>query len=181
MSERPALVGLQCVRCNTPVPAEPDEVAWVCQNCGQGLLLDEDVGLQAIEIHAAAGTAEAKSAKAFWVASGRVRFTRRESYGADSPPDARWQQPARFVLPAFSTTVEQAVALGVGFVMRPVKLEPGPAQPVRGVTVLPAQIASLARFVVLTIEANRSDKLEAIDFTLELEPAELWCLPFEGP
>ena len=53
MSRRPGLVALQCTRCSTPVPAEPDEVAWICLNCGQGLLLDEvEGGLRAIAVRA---------------------------------------------------------------------------------------------------------------------------------
>jgi len=180
MTERAGLVALQCVRCNTPVPAEADEVAWICQNCGQGLLLDENLGLKPITVHSAAHEGPAKPWKPFWIALGRVRFSRRESYGRDSAPEPRWAQPARFVLPAFATSVEQAVAIGVNLLLRPPELTEGRAQPLHGATVLPDQIGPLARFVVLTIEADRDDKLEAIDFTVELDPPELWCLPFEA-
>ena len=40
MSQKPVeLVPLLCVRCQAPVPARPGEVAWVCEQCGQGLVL----------------------------------------------------------------------------------------------------------------------------------------------
>ncbi|HMK08864.1 MAG TPA: hypothetical protein VK449_07540 [Anaerolineales bacterium] len=175
------LVPLECVRCHTPVPAEPDEIAWICQTCGQGLLLDETVGLRPIAIQAAAAQGEAPSWKPFWAVSGRVRFSRRVSYGHDVAPEARWAQPVRFVVPAYATSVETAVALGVRFLERPPVLQPGEPRALHGASVLPDQIAPLVRFVVLSIEAARQDKLEAIDFTVELETPELWCLPSEGP
>jgi hypothetical protein len=180
MTERPGLVALQCVRCSTPVPAEPDEVAWVCQNCGQGLLLDDVDGLRPIAVHAATAEGKADTWKPFWVAAGRVRFTRRESYGRDAAPEPRWDQPVRFVVPAYATAVERVVGLGVGFVMRPPALQEGESQSLHGVTVLPEQIAPLTRFIVLSIEAERDDKIEAIEFTVELDTPELWVLPTEG-
>lgn len=181
MTGRPGLVALQCLRCSTPVPAEPDEVAWVCQNCGQGLLLDEVDGLKPITVRAAAAEGQGQVWKPFWVVPGKVRFSRRESYGRDAAPEPRWSQPVRFVVPAYTSGVEQAVALGVAFLKRPPALDEGEAQPLTGATVLPDQIAPLARFVVLSIEADRDDKLEAIEFTVELDAPELWCLPSEGP
>ncbi len=30
------LIPMQCVRCQQPLTAQPDEVVWVCANCGQG-------------------------------------------------------------------------------------------------------------------------------------------------
>ena len=178
MSDRPGLVGLECVRCGTPVPAEPDEVAWICGNCGQGLLLEEQAGLRPITVHFGLAVADPGLRWApFWLAWGRVRVTRRESFGRDSPPDPRWDQLVRFVLPAFATSVERAVAWGRHFLLEPPDLRQGDTLALQGVTVLPEEIDSLARFVVLTIEAERKDKLEAIDFNLDLEPPELWCLP----
>jgi len=181
MTEPAGLVALDCVRCQVPVPAEPDEIAWICQNCGQGLLLDETTGLKAITVQATAAQGQVQAWKPFWVSYGRVRISRRESFGRDAPPDPRWGQPVRFVVPAYATSVEAAVALGVGFLERPPALQPGEARPLTGATILPGQVAPLARFVVLSIEAAREDKLEAIEFTVELEPPALWCLPSGAP
>jgi hypothetical protein len=177
VSEQPGLVGLECVRCGTPVPAEPEEVAWICETCGQGLLLDEQAGLRSITVHfGPAGTDPGVKRMPFWIAAGHVRVTRRESFGKDSAPDRRWEHPVQFVLPAFATSVERAVAWGRHFLLNSPDLGAGEAAPLQGVTVLPEEIDSLARFVVLTIEAEGKDKLEAIDFSLDLEPAELWVL-----
>jgi hypothetical protein len=181
MTERAGLKALMCVRCGTPVPAESDEVAWICQNCGQGLLLDEADGLKAITVHAAASDGPAGTWRPFWIVQGRVRIGRRESYGRDVAPEGRWKEPVRFVLPAYATGVERAVALGVAFLRKPPVLSEGDPQPLQGATVLPDQLAPLARFVVLSLEAERADNLELIELTVELDAPELWCLPFETP
>jgi hypothetical protein len=177
MTSGATLIALECVRCQTPVPAEPDEVAWICRNCGQGLLLDESVGLRPITVRAAEGPVQGAAWRPYWVVPGHVRFQRRESYGRDSAPEARWNAPVQFILPAFACSVEQAVAIGVGHLRQPPRLQEGAAQPLAGATVLPEQLAALARFVVLTVEAERSDKLEAVEFTVDLDSPDLWCLP----
>ena len=36
------LMPLNCIRCGTSIPAEVDEVAWVCQQCEKGQQLGDD-------------------------------------------------------------------------------------------------------------------------------------------
>ncbi len=178
MSPSVELVGLQCIRCGTPVPAEADQVAWICANCGQGLLLDEAAGLVPLRVHFAAGTRrKGPAGRPFWVAAGVVRISSRQSYGRDAEPDPLWAGRVRFVIPAFSTSLEQAVAWGTDFLGRPPDLTPGEPGELEPVTVDPAAVHPLARFVVLSVEASRRDKLEQIAFVLDLDPSELWCLP----
>jgi len=56
MSQPPvSLIPMLCTRCQTPVEAHPDEVFWVCQNCGQGLLVSDEKGLAAQVFHYGAG------------------------------------------------------------------------------------------------------------------------------
>ena len=45
------LIPLNCVRCGTPLPAEPDEAAWVCAQCGQGMILDPNAGLLSLQVN----------------------------------------------------------------------------------------------------------------------------------
>jgi hypothetical protein len=176
VSERPGLVPLQCPQCGTPVPAGAEEVAWVCSTCGSGLLLEEDVGLKLNPVHFARGDG---APKPFWVAEGRVTIRRRETYGRSSGGDPRWAGPVRFVLPAFACTVDEAVAWGVRWLARGPQLEEASRGPLEGVTRLPGELTPLAHFVVLTIEADRKDQLEAFDFTVDLEAPQLWVLPIQ--
>ena len=179
MNQSIELVPLKCVQCGTAVPAAPDEVAWACPNCGQGLLLDEEKGLVPLEVrYMAAAQETGVTWKPFWVARGRVTFQRRTAYGRQQGPDERWQQPQVFVLPAYECSLEEAGALGMGFLRQPPPLEAGPTGVLERVTVDPQGARALAEFVVLTVEAERRDHLKEIAFDLALDPPTLWVLPF---
>ncbi len=179
MSQGVELVPLQCGRCSTPVRAAPDEVAWVCANCGQGLLLDGESGLRALEVkYAAAAQQEGLVWRPFWVAAARVTFQARETYGHDRGSDEIWGAPQMFILPAFECSLEEAGAWGMGFLRQPPRLVEGPAGLLEGVTVDPQAARALAEFVVLTVEAERRDQLRSVAFDLDLEPPVLWAMPF---
>ncbi len=174
------LVLLKCTRCGTPVPAEDDEVAWLCATCGQGLGLTAD-GLAPIDLHWALARPGARVAQwlAFWVFEGTVTFGQRENYGGRSQPDNLWHEPRRFYVPAYNCTLQHLEALGADLTRKQVVLSAGqPAGAVRGCTLLPDDARPAVEFVVLTIEADRKDKLRAIAFALQLSPAQLWLLPF---
>ena len=47
-------------------------------------------------------------------------------------------------------------------------------------TLLPEDAQSAAEFIVMTIEADRGDKVRNMSFTLTVGEAELWMLAFEG-
>ena len=81
--DRPVeLVPLMCLRCSTPLPAEPDEAAWVCANCGQGMHLDLKVGLERLDLNYHAAIAPGATGRPYWVVEGRVNLRKRDSYGS---------------------------------------------------------------------------------------------------
>ena len=172
---------LKCLRCGALVPAQEEEVAWVCAQCGQGLQLTP-TGLAPLDIQWAAARAGATPRWApFWVLAGAVTFARRESYQGRRAPDRLWDTPVRFYVPAFSAELRQMQALGAELTRRQAALTAGPAQgAVTGCTLTPDEAAQAADFIVLTIEAAQSDKLKSVDFAVKLEPPELWMLPFAG-
>jgi hypothetical protein len=173
---------LKCPQCSTPVPAEEGEVAWVCATCGQGLQLTDD-GLAPLLVHwAAAPTgAHVQSWRPFWAFDGSVHFSQRLSYSGHTEPEALWNSPRRFYLPAYACPLAQLQALGADLTRRQPDLQTGPAAgALQGCTFLPDDARRAAEFVVLTIEAARPDKLRSIQFDLQLAPAELWLLPFAG-
>jgi len=43
--------------------------------------------------------------------------------------------------------------------------------------VSPADVKSLAEFLVISVEARRGDKLKALRASMELSPPALWILP----
>ena len=173
------LIALKCLRCETPIPAAPDEIAWVCQRCGQGLMLDEVSGVSSQAFHFAAGQ-PGKKGNPFWVAGGNLRLNR-QTYASFSKKDDEaaefWAVPRRFFIPAFACDLETTLNLGTTLLRTPPRLTEGDPAPFLPVTVMPQDIYPLAEFIVVAIEAERKDNIRQIDFTLELRAAELWVLP----
>jgi hypothetical protein len=174
------LVPLVCVRCSTPVPAELDEVAWVCAQCGQGLLLEE-TGLQALEVHYMAGIPANSKGKPYWVTQGQVSSLQREKYGSGGKEaqeaEAFWGQPRRFFVPAYSATLENLLAQATQLLLQPPALQEGPASPFEAVTLAVEDVRPAAEFIVMAIEAGRKDKLKKMNFSLQLSSPVLWILP----
>jgi len=179
-SASPTLVPLLCPNCQTPIPALPDEVAWVCAQCGQATLLDEDQkgGLRAIPIQYAAGIPANAKGRPFWIALGRVAL-RRDTYSGDRTREAEqfWGDGRRFYIPAFKLPLEQLVAVGTDLLGRQPTLEAGQPAWFIPMTVGLDDIRPLAEFIVLGVEAGRSDKLKSLNFNLTLSEPQLWILP----
>jgi hypothetical protein len=172
------LIPLKCVRCETPVPAQPDEVAWVCAQCGQGLLLDEERGLVPLEVHFAASAIEGRG-NPFWVTNGTVTLQREtyDAFGKKTKKSRRlWNQPRRFFVPAFTCPLDMLISLGTGLLLRPPELQPGSPCPFAPVTLLPQDVAALVDFIVMAIEAERTDKVKSVHFSTRLDSPSLWIL-----
>ena len=180
MSTSVELVLLKCPQCSTPVPAEEDEVAWVCQTCGLGLQLAPD-GLAPLAVHWSARRVGTPQWLPFWVLTGKANFSIRESYGGKAKQNPLWAEPRRFYVPAFTANLQEIETLGSELTRNQLPLEPGPpAGLVQHCTLLPEDARRAAEFIVATIEADRSDKVRNMSFTLKLGAAELWMLAFDG-
>ena len=172
------LIALNCIRCGTPIPAEIEEVAWVCEQCDQGQQLGDE-GLRPLEIHYAQGIAPNQKGKPFWVCEGRVTL-QRDTYGRErSKKESQqfWSQPRKFVIPAFPYPVEKFSNDGVRWLQKPPSLQPGPVSQFEPVTVAVEDVRTWADFLVMALEAARKDKVKKIQFKLELTEPELWILP----
>lgn len=178
MSQPISLYPLQCLRCQTPIAARSDEVAWLCPTCGQGLLLDDQKGLLPLDFYFSSVIAPGAVGRPFWVAEGRATLQRSTFHGDSSREmQAFWAQPRRFFVPAFDLELEELVRLGALLVRQPLALQAGGPAKFRPVTVLPADIQALAEFILLSIEADRSDALRELKFELQMSAPELWILP----
>lgn len=171
------LVPLLCVKCETPVPAEIAQVAWVCQRCGQGLLLDEAVGLVELKVNYSAGIPQGSTGKPYWVVEGQARL-QREQFSGNQNAEAQlmWAQPRQFIIPAYTCSLELLLQQGPDFLQKPPFLQPGSAVPFLPVTLPPADIRPLAEFIVVAIEAERRDMLKKVEVSVQLSEPELWIL-----
>lgn len=178
MSQPISLFPLQCLRCQTPIPARGDEVAWLCPTCAQGLLLDDAKGVLPLDFHFSSAIAPGAVGRPFWIVEGRAAL-QRSTFQGDSSREmqAFWSNPRQFFVPAFELELEELVRMGALLVRQPLALQAGEQAKFRPVTVLPADIQALAEFILLSIEADRSDALRELKFELQLGAPELWILP----
>ncbi len=169
---------LTCLRCQTPLPANADEVAWVCPACGQGQILYPNGKFSPLEIQYSAQITPGKSGRPFWVAGGTAVLQRQTFRGNRAQEmQAFWQNPQRFFVPAYHLPLQQVIELGAQLLLNPPALQAGPAAPFQAVQVPPGDVHPLAEFILLGIEADRKDALKTLNFTLDLERPQLWILP----
>jgi hypothetical protein len=169
---------LLCLKCGAPVPAEPDQVAWVCAVCGQGLYLDDEQGLKTEDIYFSTSLTPNTPGKPFWVADGVVNL-QRETFGSAKNKDAQafWSQPRRFFIPAYRAPLEELITTATHLLLTPPRLEPGGSGRFEPITLALPDVIAAAEFIVVSIEANRQDRLKTIDVKLELTDPILWILP----
>jgi hypothetical protein len=180
------LVPLLCVKCRAPVAAQPNELAWVCEQCGQGLLLNasptsgpNESATSALDIFFSNAIKAGQKGRPFWVSPGRVTITDRQTYKGDEGGAARafWSSPRLFCVPAWETTLSEIISTGVSLLINPQRLEQGAPVPFHPVVTPPVDVRGLADFMVVSIEADRRDALKTIHYDLKLEPLQLWILP----
>lgn len=181
MTEKIELVPLRCTRCETPVPAENDEVAWVCAQCGQGLLLDEREGLENLEIHYGSGISPDERGKPYWVVQGSVNLEREaeQSWYDQSEDQAHrlWGEKRRFFIPAFDTSLDELLKFSTSMFSHPPELMDGPAAAFEAVILSPRDLTSVIEYIILAVEAGRKDDIQSIGVTVELDTPVLWVLP----
>jgi hypothetical protein len=127
--DRPVeLVPLVCLKCSTRIPAEPDEVAWVCTQCGRGMLLFEKHGLVELGVDYSAALTPNATGRPFWVADCQVKVQSRQTYSGNQEREAQdfWSQPRRVFIPAFTCSLEDFLSLGMHALLQPPTLQPGP-------------------------------------------------------
>jgi hypothetical protein len=172
------LIQLVCIRCKSPLPAGPDETAWVCAQCGQGMRLDEDRGLVELAVNFASGIPNGARGKPFWVADGSVALQRETFSGNQSrEADQFWSQPRRFYVPAYALPLEDLLAAGTALLLRPPTVQPGTAASFEPVVLPVEDVHATVEFIIMAVEAGRKDMLKNTQLSLTLSDPVLWVLP----
>jgi hypothetical protein len=182
MSEPVKLIPMFCIHCQYPLAAQPDQTAWVCQQCGEGMLLSEEKGLIPLPVHYSTALQPTTEGKPFWVVEGKVSMERLTYQGNQSKEmSAFWSSARRFCIPAFNLPLDQLINLGTRLLVQPPLFQEStkPSTPVRftPVTYFPMDVRPLAEFILLGIEAERKDWLRELRYTLTLGQPELWIFP----
>ena len=181
MAQPVELVPLVCIKCGVPIVTGPEEVAWVCKSCGQGMTIDDSLGLCALPVSYVVGLSTTSAGKPFWVVEGQVTLER-ETYSGNQQKAAQqfWSQPHQFFIPAYACSLDQLLATGISLIHKPPSLEAGPQASFEPV-ILPTQdVQAVAEFIVMAIEAERKDMLKSVHFALKLSQPKLWILPVQS-
>jgi hypothetical protein len=180
MSNMPALLPLQCPKCQSPLPADVDDVAWVCATCGQASLLDDrqPSGLSPLPLHYDGSVRAGQRGRPFWVAQGQVTV-QRNTYRGNENRQAQefWQQPHTFFVPAFACSLDELVSLGMKLLRQPVVPVQGQPTPFAPVKLSRGDVRPMAEFIVMGIEAERKDMIKSVQIQLTLTNPILWILP----
>ena len=175
----PTLLPLQCLKCQAPIPANVDEVAWVCATCGQAALLDENQpgGLTPLELHYDASIRSGQPGRPFWVAQGQVTVNR-QTYRGNENQQAQefWRQPRTFFVPAFACSLDELVSLGMKLLRQPVATLEGQRTPLLPVQLSMGDVRPMAEFIIMGIEAERKDMIKTVQIQLNLAAPVLWIL-----
>lgn len=179
MSQPVNLIALRCTKCETPVPANPDEIAWACENCGAGLLLHEKVGLEETTIHYHAKLRPEKPGRPFWIVKGQVTLDRKTYDVFDKKGKAQkfWAEPRDFYIPAYNCEIDELVNTAMSYLEGQPELTTGSVGHFQPVTLGQEDIQAVTEYVIIGIEAHRKDDIKEIKFTLKLSEPQLWILP----
>lgn len=176
------LIALRCPRCNQALePGEHDEVVQ-CPNCRAAVRLDPS-GLSLQETTVAAAREAAQGYVPVWVFDGRVTLIVRKTQGGSSKErDARemWDSARHFYVPAWSQPLAEANALALELMEDQPEFQPGAAAAEAAflpVVISPEDARRLIGVVVTSVEAERSDFLQELDFKLDVTGQTLWLLP----
>lgn len=173
------LVPLNCLNCRTPIPAETEEVGWVCVQCGAGAILTEADLLVPLHIRYGKGIAEGRSGRPFWVTKVEVDIALRKiAKGTEEPSGPEpWNKPRTFCVPAFSCGLDELLRITTDFLFKPPVFSEGPKVSFDSIVLRREEIAAYIEFTIISVEAQREDKLTKLDFNMRLGEPELWVLP----
>ncbi|HEX2163408.1 MAG TPA: hypothetical protein VHM02_05620 [Thermoanaerobaculia bacterium] len=190
MSAGFALVPLDCPACGAPLAAEADDVVFYCTACRSGFRHDPDAprALAPVEVaFVSAPTVPAAGWLPFWVLPARLEILRRDASGAFL--GALWNlltgeggevapaDPA-FVVPAGALPIEHVVALTVRYTTERLGLGERLGERLTGGVLDAADAAQLARYALITVEAEKSDTLRDLDVRLDFGPPRLLGVPW---
>lgn len=172
------LLALKCPACGNALAPNDDDLVIACSQCGAASAITDE-GLQPIEVRYAAGGTDQR--RPWWVFEGRVQLMRRETQGGNRREEAQafWSEPRSFYVPAWELSLQSLKSNGLDMLKQQPHLQAGarPDQVKLSPVVVSAEDARrMIEFLVLSLEAGRSDELKSIDFKIEVNEPVLWGL-----
>lgn len=179
------LLLLRCPKCNYALTPGQDDQVVQCPNCRAAVAIGEG-SLSLLPAQFVAPTVpEPPAWLPFWVYRSKVTIKQRKTQGGRSAEEeARefWERPRQVYVPAWGGELAEARDLTRRLLEKQPFMEA--ITPPEGASFIPATITAedarkLVELVIVSLEANRKDWMEALDFDLRLDSEALWLLPAE--
>ena len=174
------LIMLRCPGCGAALAPGDDDLIVACNQCGAGVELAAE-GPQTIEVQYAAARTPVDVWRPWWVFTGQVAITRRETQGGNRRDEALrfWSQVRQLYIPAWELSLQAVRDEGLTLLKKQPQLQsvsrPAGAR-LTPVVVSVSDARQLLEYLVLTVEAGRQDWLKDLQFTADVGAPELWAL-----
>jgi hypothetical protein len=169
---------MYCPKCGFPIKAQVDEIAWVCSQCLEGVLLNNENQLELTKIQFQQSRLDVREGFPFWVTTVKVSLYRETLRGNLSDEMLQfWQNPRIVFIPAFEMALEELLKRAEALIKNPPILFNGSVIAFKPVVLSPLDLKAYIEFLVLQIEASRQDDLKQLTFELQLDEPALWILP----
>lgn len=178
MTESISLVPMYCPKCSFPIKAQVDETAWICSQCFEGVLLNNQNQLVLTKIQFQQSGIDVSEGFPYWVATIKVTLNRETLRGNLSDEMLQfWQNPRTVFIPAFEMELEEMLKRAEALIKNPPPLFSGPVTAFKPVVLSPSDLKAYIEFLVMQIEAGRQDDLKELTFELQLDEPLLWIFP----
>ena len=175
------LIVLRCPNCGQELTPGDDDLIVLCVSCGTAIEFTEE-GLSPIEIKYAASNTSSAEWRPWWVFTGQVQLSRRETQGGGNQRDEAlrfWSQVKRLYVPAWELSLQAVREAGLAQLERQPQLQAIPRPTgarLTPVVVSAADARQLLDYLVVTTEAQRKDWLKDLQFSVEVGLPELWAV-----
>lgn len=178
MSQSISLIPMYCPKCGFPIKAQVEEIAWVCSQCLEGVLLNNENQLILTKIQFQQSGFDVSEGFPYWVTTIKVSLNRETLRGNLSDEMLQfWQNPRTVFIPAFGMELEEMLKRAEALIKNPPILFTGPVIAFKPVVLSPFDLKAYIEFLVMQIEAGRQDDLKQLTFELQLDEPVLWIFP----
>ncbi len=176
------LVLWRCPGCSAALSPGDDDLIVACAQCGAGVQLNDE-GLEPIEVRYAIGSARSKAEvwQPWWVFTGQVEIIQRDTQSGNQRDEASkfWAWAKHLYVPAWELSLQAMREQGLALLKQQPQWQAVPrpaAAQLMPVVVSVADARKLLDYLVVTLEASRSDWLKDIQFTINVGEPELWAV-----
>ncbi|HMS35313.1 MAG TPA: hypothetical protein PKC91_14615 [Ignavibacteria bacterium] len=180
------LEAVKCKKCDSGLMVEVNDNIVYCSSCGSGFEIIEGV-LTPIEINFAAAAIRSEGEmiyKPFWLLKSNINIAERKASGnflknIFGGSNDNTSGNITFYIPAFYCSIESMKNLATQFTMRnPVSSPQKYNTKLVGFAYGKEDAKKLAEFILISLEAEKSDTMKSFNYEMKFESMEILGIPF---